>query len=458
MSTTESHRDGEQTPDPAGNAAGDPAPAAGPAEALPGGEPSAGALVLRVLRVSLHVGFALLLAVGLVRVLATATPVPLRVAAVALSCLLAAVYLTGTVWETRHARGRAGDPARWARAWLGLVVLLWLALMAIHADFSWLAFPLFFLHLHLLRQRPALLAIGLLTVVVVLAQWLHAREFAVAMLLGPLVGAAFSVVMGTAYRALYTEGVNQRRALEELRRTRAALAREEHRAGMLAERERLAREIHDTLAQGLSSIVLVARAARSALEAGDTDVAAQRIETMGTTAAENLDEARDFVRGLSAGTDEAASGALAGRFTRLCSATERSARDQGQDFRCIFRQDGDPVSLPAGASGALLRAAQSALANVVAHAGASRAVLSLGYLPDEVTLDVYDDGGGLDLHALPLQPRADGTGFGLSSLRARVQALGGDVDIESTPGEGTVIAVRIPLKEKPHGQAAPAAR
>jgi len=407
--------------------------------------PGAGGVVLRVLRVALHVGFALLLAVGVVRVLSTDTTPATRACSLALAAVLAAVYLLGTLWENRHARGLAPDPGRFPRLWLGLVVVLWLALMALHPDFSWLAFPLFFLHLHLLRTRTALLAIGGLTAVVIGTQWAHAGSPSLAAAVGPVVGAAFAVVMGFAYRALYEEGVNQRRALDELRRTRTALATEQHRAGVLAERERLARDIHDTLAQGLSSIVLVSRSARAALEAGDTALAAERLETVADTASENLEEARDFVRGLSAGNAEAAAGAVAWRFTRLCAATERTARAAGSQLDCRFREDGEPQALPTDVSSALLRAAQSCLANVLAHAGASRAVVSLGYLAGEITLDVYDDGAGFDPASVPSSPRPDGTGFGLAGLSARIGALGGSVEIESAPGEGTVVAVRIPL-------------
>ncbi|MDN6169735.1 MAG: sensor histidine kinase, partial [Micrococcaceae bacterium] len=206
--------------------------------APPGSEAAAlrqtpGGMVLRVLRVSLHVGFALLLMVGIVRVLVTDTTPATRLASILLAGVLAVIYLWGTTWENRYAHGLAPDPSRFSRSWLLIVVVLWLALMALHPDFSWLAFPLFFLQMHLLRTRTALLAIVGLTLVVIGAQWAHAGSVMVAGIVGPVFGAAFSVVMGFAYQALYTEGVNQRRALDELRRTRAALAGEQPRAGVL---------------------------------------------------------------------------------------------------------------------------------------------------------------------------------------------------------------------------------
>lgn len=400
-------------------------------------------MVLRVLRVGLHVGFAALLGVGLVRVLLSETTTPRRITAIVLTGLLAALYLAGTIQEKRHAAGRAPSTMRWAKWWLAGVVLLWLVLLYLHADYSWLAFPLFFLHLHILGQRHSLIAVALLTASVIAAGWYHSGSLALPQILGPMVGAIFAVIMGMAYRALYTEGVNQRLALDELRATRAALAEEQHRAGTLAERTRLAREIHDTLAQGLSSIVLVSRSATAALAAGDTKATAERLETIGATAAENLAEARDFVADLSSAGDGAHT--LAGKLHRLCAATERTAAAAGHGFDVDFRQDGTGTALPSEISSALLRAAQSGLANVAAHAHAKRAVLSLGYLPDAVTLDIFDDGEGMDTGDVPAKPRPDGTGYGLAGLRQRLGLLGGSLDIESSPGEGTVLAVRIPL-------------
>ncbi|GAA4363782.1 sensor histidine kinase [Paeniglutamicibacter cryotolerans] len=413
---------------------------------------TAGAMVLRVLRVGLHVSFAVLLGIGLLGVLGSGESAVRRVTVVVLSGLLAALYLAGTLREKRHAAGLAAHPGRWAIWWLGGVVVLWVILLYLSSGFAWLAFPLFFLHLHILGLRHALFAVVLLTAVDIAGGWYHSGSLSLAQVLGPALGAVFAVIMGMAYRALYQEGVNQRLALAELRETRAALAEQERRAGTLSERARLAREIHDTLAQGLSSIVLVSRAASAALESGNTDLAAQRLETIGQTAAENLAEARGFVRGLSG--DAAQEGSLAAALERLCAATERNVRAAGGELECSFAQDGTARGLPEPVAEALLRAAQSGLANIASHAGASRAVLSLGYLPDAVTLDVFDDGIGLDTAALPRGPRADGTGYGLAGLRERLAPFEGTLEIESTPGEGTVIAVRIPLPATegvPHG-------
>ncbi|HEX2247003.1 MAG TPA: histidine kinase, partial [Arthrobacter sp.] len=310
-------------------------------------QPSAGAVVLRVLRIGLHTGFAGLLAFAVVLTLINAPHAPLSWLALLLGLLLAGVYLAGTIVEKRHSTtGTGPDPRRYGAAWLALVTVLWVALAAVSGNFVWLAFPLFFLHLHVLRTAHAVFAVAMLTGVVILSQWWHNGRLEPAMLIGPMVGAVFAVFMAMAYRALYLDGENQRRALAALRRTRAELAQSQHDAGVLAERGRLAREIHDTLAQGLSSIVLVSRSAATALDAGDTATAAERIRLAQSTAAENLAEARRFIRGLSSPQlepREDGASALADSLARLCSATERQAAARGDRLRCRFNLDGDSV-------------------------------------------------------------------------------------------------------------------
>ncbi|MEV7648152.1 sensor histidine kinase [Arthrobacter sp. NPDC089319] len=451
-----------------------------PAESLREEAAPAGQLVLRILRVGLHVGFAGLLGIAIAATLAADPASPGSHLAAALGVLLAGLYLAGTVWENRRsAAGTGRDLKRYAPWWLALVTLLWACLVLLSGNFVWLAFPLFFLHLHILRTAHAVVAVAVLTGLVIASQWWHADRLEAAMLIGPVVGAVFAVFMGMAYRALYLDARNQRLALVELRRTRAELARSQHEAGVLAERGRLASEIHDTLAQGLSSIVLLSRGAASALDAGQPETAAERIRLVQSTAADNLAEARRFVRGLSSpqldpeldvqpdtrpdtrhdarpDTQPGAqpnpqpspqpggiASALVPSLQRLCAATESQAAGSGRPLRCRFALDGRPVPLPPACEVLLLRACQASLANVLEHAGASTAVVTLGFMADAVTVDIYDDGAGFDPSAAG--PREDGTGFGLRSLAERAAALGGTMAVESAPGEGTVVAVRLPL-------------
>ncbi|MCT2068007.1 histidine kinase, partial [Micrococcus luteus] len=354
--------------------------------------------VLAGLRVALHVTFAALLTVGLARALADRSPEASSgpfpaTTLVLLTAALAGVYLAGTVLERRR-WARGDDVGRGpAVAWLALVLLLWGLLVAHHGDFAWVAFPLFFVVLHVVdrvaRQAwvrhvvgPALVVA--MAVVVVAGMAAGAGGVRVPAVIGPLVGAAVAVVLSGAYRALHAESERQRAVAEQLRAAQAELARTEHRAGVSAERERLAREIHDTLTQGLASIVLVSRAAQDALDAADPALARQRMETVRATAAENLAESRRFVRDLR-GTGapsliEALERAVAGFADRQAAAGTPVAAD--------VEVVGEPVAVAEAVETAVLRAVQASLANVGAHAGARRARVTLGYLGDELTVDV----------------------------------------------------------------------
>ncbi len=405
--------------------------------------------ILRFLRVTLHVGFAVLLGVGMVRLILEPDGGAARYFYLALSLLLAATYLVGTVAEKRFSAGALKrNPRRYAVVWLALITVMWAVLMFGTVEFSWLVFPLFFLHLHLLPRWAGITMVLLMTAGVVFAQW-QASDAAfppLPVIVGPVFGMAFSVATSKAYRLLYQEGENQRHAADELRRTRAELAATQHESGVLAERARLAREIHDTLAQGFSSIILVSRAARRSLASGDLESTEESLAMVEATAAESLAEARNFVRGLSSPALSEAS--LVESLSRLCAKTQREAAARGGKLRCSFRLDGEPIDLPQPYKVTLLRAAQASLANVWLHAKADSAVVSLAFLGSEVTLDVFDDGRGFEPEKLAdtVAGRADGSGFGLRSLRERVAAQGGTLTIESAPDEGTVVAIRLPLE------------
>lgn len=413
-------------------------------------QPVTSATILRFLRVTLHVGFAVLLAVGIVRLLMEPSEQPGHYFFLVLSLVLAATYLVGTVAEKRFSTGSLRqNPRRWAVLWLALITGMWAVLMFGSVEFSWLVFPLFFLHLHLLPRWAGMTIVLLMTAGVVFAQWASSGSGVppLPIVVGPVFGMAFAVAASKAYRLLYQEGESQRQAADELRRTRAELAATQHESGVLAERTRLAREIHDTLAQGFSSIILVSRAARRSLASGDLESTGESLAMVEATAAENLAEARNFVRGLS--SPALAQTSLVESLSRLCTQTQEEATARGGSLRCSFRLDGEPRDLPQPYKVTLLRAAQASLANVWLHAKASSAVVSLAFLGTEVTLDVYDDGCGFEPENLAdtVARRTDGSGFGLRSLRERVEAQGGTLAIESAPDEGTVVAIRLPLNE-----------
>ncbi|MHA6759210.1 sensor histidine kinase [Streptacidiphilus sp. PAMC 29251] len=375
---------------------------------------------LRVMSAALHLMFYALLVAGLVN--------GAGVAAAALGALLGLAYAAGGLPAVRSS-GRVAS-----RGWLGGVVLLWAGLTALDPAAGYVAFPLFLICLHLLPRRFSLPAIVAMTGVVVAAQATTPGGLTTAKVLGPCIGALVAVLTAYGYAVLYQESSRRQQLIDDLVRTRDELAATQREAGKLAERQRLAREIHDTLAQGLSSIVLLSRAAERALppDAVASAAAARMIREIGATASDNLTEARRFVAALTPPALQDAT---------LAEALRRVAAGCGPVPEVAFRMDGEPYPLPVEAEVALLRLTQEALANVQRHAGAERAAVTLCYLDDQVTLDVYDDGCGF----VSETALSTGRRFGLHGMRERITDLGGVLSIESAPGEGTAVAVALPL-------------
>ncbi|MBT2448385.1 sensor histidine kinase [Streptomyces sp. ISL-43] len=207
--------------------------------------------------------------------------------------------------------------------------------------------------------------------------------------------------------------------------------REALAAGVLQERTRLAAELHDTVAQGLTSMHMLLDAADQQWTREPVR-ARQLVRQAAAAARENLEEARRLIHDLA--PPELDGSSLPEAVRRLCAQT-RGAR---------FRLEGEPRPLEAAVEGAALRAAQGALANVRRHARASAAVVTLTYQPYVLSVDVWDDGVGFDEADVMSGPRR---GDGLRLLRRRVGHLGGRAVVESTPGGGTVVSVRLPVRD-----------
>ncbi|MFJ9313271.1 sensor histidine kinase [Pimelobacter simplex] len=349
------------------------------------------------------------------------------------AAVLAGALVLGLAYATR---GLLAGRAWWPTVWVTGMVVLWGALTAVAPSFAWCAVPVAFA---VLRVLPFPWAVGTVVLMTVLltAAWQRITDgFDLVQVAGPI-GVALVTVL--AYRALDLESRARQDLLDQLVEAQAELAEEQHRTGALAERTRLSREIHDSVGQGLSSINLLLQAAEQSWDAQPA-TAREHVRTAAATARDGLDEVRRVVRDL-APADLAASAAA------LPDALRRAAEqaDPG-GLPAEVRVDGTPVVVPADVAAALVRTARGALANVREHAGAGRVALTLTYLLDEVVLDVRDDGRGFD----PAQVRAIGTrGRGLAGIRDRAEALGGQADIESAPGEGTTVSVRFPVHPIP---------
>ncbi|GED83909.1 sensor histidine kinase [Streptomyces sp. 6-11-2] len=378
--------------------------------------------VVVTLRLCLYALFAGLLALAAVRAPSPATVV--------------AALGTGAVFAWGVLRPAVQRSRRAAAMWLAALGVAWLVLLAFSPEALWAAFPLYFLQLHLLPVRWSLPAVAATAGAAIVGFIGHGGQITAGAFIGPLLGAAVAVATVLGYEALYRESERRRELIEELVATRAELAGAERTAGTLAERERLAREIHDTLAQGLSSIQLLLRAAQRALPDGSP--AAAHIEQARATAQDNLAEARRFVHALT--PPDLERGSLAGALERLCSGVAAPTKVR-------FTMSGAPAELPTPYEVALLRIAQSALGNTLRHARAHRAEITLSFMDTAVALDVVDDGAGFDPgagHTAARPDRAADGGFGLPAMRSRAEALGGTFAVESAPGQGTAVAVTLP--------------
>jgi signal transduction histidine kinase len=248
------------------------------------------------------------------------------------------------------------------------------------------------------------------------------------------------VGLGLFIEALVGQSRERARLIHELEATRQQLALAARQAGIMQERQRLAREIHDTFTQGLSSIVMQIEAMDATLSPNDTQ-GRQRLSQVGRIARENLAEARRLLWALQPEVSERAS-----LPEMLPPLAQRWAEESGVSVGVTIT--GQATSLRPEIEVTLLRATQEALANIRKHAQANSVVLTLSYMEDIVALDIQDDGIGFDPHSLPAPLLGETSGkFGLKALRERIEQLEGTFTLESTPGSGTTIAVALPSVE-----------
>ncbi|GGK49747.1 sensor histidine kinase [Nocardia camponoti] len=343
-----------------------------------------------------------------------------------------AVVVVTIVWLMTYFAG--GQIMRWGniaarRWWLVLLTVAWAVLVALTPEAVYLAFGLFFLYLNLLDPPWNLLITGVVTATTIIAYAEH-RGWSVGGILGPILGVVVALAGSYCYRLITDESRAYQTLIFDLLRTQDELGKQEQEAGRLAERERLAKEIHDTVAQGLSSIQLLLHAAE---QAAPDHPAVDRIRLARETAADDLAETRRLIA-------ELAPAALDGK--SLSQALERiCASARSPNLATQFVVDGDVGPLPMPVEAALVRIAQSAVANVVQHAAASQMRVTLTYDGAEVHLDVVDDGVGIPEDEL-LRPRSGS--LGLVGMRSRVEERGGAMTVDSEPGH-TAVTVTFPM-------------
>ncbi|MFD9706010.1 sensor histidine kinase [Lentzea sp. NPDC059081] len=352
-------------------------------------------------KVAWHVAFAVLALVGAVLVLAQDEH---RIPALALLTALCGWY-----WRVGAPLERDQRGVRYLAVAIPLVV----SMFALVPTLSVLFFALYPHIWSLLPPRQAIWATALTSLssggVVLVAGGTAAIDMAGIIVLGVLP----AVMLGLWIARIIEQS-----------RQRAELADVSHEAGVLTERERLARDLHDTLAQGATSVLLLIRAARTATDPAKRD---QHLALAEQTTSENLAEIRALVAAL---TPVALNG------SSLPAALERLTDRIGHELnlRATTTIEGDYRPLPPDSEVTLLRVTQEALANVRKHANARTVTVTLDYA-NPVELRIVDDGRGFG----PDTP----SGYGLDGLKDRVRNAGGEFEIRSAPGEGVHVHVRL---------------
>jgi signal transduction histidine kinase len=387
----------------------------------------------RITVVGLHLVFVVLVTIAASTVLLS--PVggsrPLLVAAL-IALALGYAFLGAPALTSRHQR-RAG-------AYLAVLVV---AFAVLASQEPALLFLLFIGYTHVWFLTESLRAGVLWTLALALAStvgpgiaWSRGEE----PLSGPgqtLIGLAFSIAMGIWINRVLEQSQQRAELIRELERTRAEVAELHHAQGVATERERLAREVHDTLAQGYTSIVVLAQTAAAELPPG-TEGVPERLALIEEVARENLAEARAMVAAFSPVALDSAT---------LVEALERLVERFGRETGLATRLDTSALGEGSGELSrseevVLLRGAQEALANVRRHASATAVVLRVSRVgageSAQVSVHVEDDGVGFDPASAP--------GVGLAGLRDRAEQVGGAVDVVSAPGEGTRVTVRVPVR------------
>ncbi len=351
------------------------------------------------------------------------------------------------VLYTRSPQPRRAAPARMRIYVVGLLVLAAL-LMTRNPLFFIFAITGFF-HASLVRPWPlTILAVfttsALIEVLLTGFPWPTADLWVLfgAVIVIQTIAIGFGSVIGERM----TELNEQRRlllaereaALAENRGLQRQLVAQAREAGVLDERARMAREIHDTIAHGLTGVVTQLEAAEQAADRRADWT--RHVDNALRLARESLTEAR---RSVEASRPEALQGTSLEE--ALADLVRRWSALHGTD--ATFAATGDAAPLHPDIEVALLRTAQEALANVAKHAGAARVGLTLSYMGDVVTLDVRDDGAGFEVDPSgggARRPSEHGSGFGLTAMRQRLGRLAGTLVVESEPGGGTAISARLP--------------
>ena len=385
-----------------------------------------------IMRNGVHILTATILVVAIL--MSVRMDLSLAVLNLVLLSLFAGLYFVGSYYLERMT-------GVWKLAWLIALTVVWIADILVASAGIYLLFVLFFLYLRVLGMVWGSISVIFGTAVSVGIQIPQGLTFGGVM--GPVVSALVTVAIFYAFTRLHEINTERTALIRELMETRQQLAETERAAGVAGERQRIAHEIHDTLAQGLSSIQMLLHAANRDLDGEiNVDKARERIGLARQTAADNLQEARAMIAALQPAALSQTS--LMGALDRMAQGFAAAA-----DLNIEVEADGEVTQLPMKLEAVLLRIAQGAVGNVAKHAQATRARITVSYSDDAVRVDIVDNGVGFDVKAVESRPAGLGH-IGLAAMKRRAEEVSGEVVIESSPGNGTAVSVSVPLTTNAH--------
>ena len=319
-------------------------------------------------------------------------------------------------------------------ATMGLVVVF-SALFWVDASYLFMLFGVFsFIFGYSNDVRTAAIVSGALTLIWVVA-WIH-HDLPTGAIATPIFVWGVANAINVLSTRISVQNHERGELIERLNATRDQLASAERERGVLEERSRLAREIHDTLAQGFTSVVLLSDAMRAQVESMPRERIGDSLSLLSSTARENLDEARRLIAAeMPPALDERS----------FAGALETLAEDLRRRTSATVTATSSEAPLGGSEEVVLFRVAQEACNNVAKYAEAGHVSISLEVAESEAVLTVTDDGVGFVPDAKPREVAGMVGGSGLAFMSERVTELDGELEVLSEPGAGTLVRATIPI-------------
>ncbi|MEM8862620.1 MAG: sensor histidine kinase [Chloroflexota bacterium] len=349
---------------------------------------------------------------------------------------MAGCQITLTIFK-RRAKVNESQKADVIMILLGIQVVLWVVLVFI-SPLWMIHIASVFIQVHLNLTRGIALSLDVLLFLGALLQQIQYFGFTLFNMAAFVVLTLLAYVFGQWIYNILSDSEEKQRLIDQLRAAQDELAAAERREGVLAERSRLARDIHDTLAQGYIGVIMHLEAADS-IKDDQPEKADFHLKQAEEVARVGLRQARQVVNDLRPDLLETSQNTADALRTVVESWSESNS------VEAEFIESGTPASVHPETELTLLRTTQEGLANILKHAEAEHVQVTLSWIGDQVVLDIEDDGIGFGTNNNEDEPNHFTGGFGLKSMNERVTQSAGELFIETDPAEGTTLTVILPI-------------